>query len=175
MWQNQLFRRFFRCLLGRPFWSYWIGGFAFRFEHRKWNRGRNGLHQLGQPVAPSILFPAFKSEGEPGIVNAKFFFITRNLKSPAPPQFYRIASTSGENKIHYQSTWLKQSSRAGGQLPLLADPRPAVASPHPAVSHGQGGLPLPGVSHLLGRDTQGNRQLRHGSYEVGQIFHYLLL
>ena len=26
-------------------------------EHRKWNEGRNGLHQLGQPVAPSILFP----------------------------------------------------------------------------------------------------------------------
>ena len=41
-------------------------GFAFSFEHRKWNRGRNGLHQLGQPVAPSILFPVFKSEGEPG-------------------------------------------------------------------------------------------------------------
>ena len=41
-------------------------GFAFRFEHRKWNRGRNGLHQLRQPVAPSILFPVFKSEGEPG-------------------------------------------------------------------------------------------------------------
>ena len=41
-------------------------GFAFRFEHRKWNRGHNGLHQLGQPVAPSILFPVFKSEGEPG-------------------------------------------------------------------------------------------------------------
>ena len=41
-------------------------GFAFRFEHRKWNRGRNGLHQLGQPVAPSILLPVFKSEGEPG-------------------------------------------------------------------------------------------------------------
>ena len=40
--------------------------FAFRFEHRKWNRGRNGLHQLGQPVSPSILFPVFKSEGEPG-------------------------------------------------------------------------------------------------------------
>ena len=28
-------------------------------EHRKWNRGRNGLHQLGQPVAPSTLFPVF--------------------------------------------------------------------------------------------------------------------
>ena len=42
-------------------------GFAFRFEHRKWNRGCNGLHQLGQPVAPSILFPVFKSEGEPGM------------------------------------------------------------------------------------------------------------
>ena len=24
---------------------------------RKWNRGCNGLHQLGQPVAPSIIFP----------------------------------------------------------------------------------------------------------------------
>ena len=24
-------------------------GFAFRFEHRKWNRGRNGLHLLEQP------------------------------------------------------------------------------------------------------------------------------
>ena len=43
-------------------------GFAFRFEHRKWYRGRNGLHQLGQPVAPSIQFPVFKSEGEPGTV-----------------------------------------------------------------------------------------------------------
>ena len=41
-------------------------GFAFRFEHRKWNRGRNFLHQLGQPVAPSVLFPVFKSEGKPG-------------------------------------------------------------------------------------------------------------
>ena len=28
-------------------------------EHRKWNRGHNGLHQLGQLVAPSILFPVF--------------------------------------------------------------------------------------------------------------------
>ena len=36
-----------------------FNGFAFRFEHRKWNRGRNGLQQLGQPVAPSILFPVF--------------------------------------------------------------------------------------------------------------------
>ena len=45
---------------------YLFTGFAFRFEHRKWNRGRNGLHQLGQPVAPSVLFPVFKSEGEPG-------------------------------------------------------------------------------------------------------------
>ena len=24
------------------------------------------VNQLGQPVAPSILFPVFKSEGEPG-------------------------------------------------------------------------------------------------------------
>ena len=30
-----------------------------RIEHRKWNRGRNGLHHLGAPIAPSILFPVF--------------------------------------------------------------------------------------------------------------------
>ena len=41
-------------------------GFAFRFEHRKWNRGRNGLLQLEQPVAPSVPFPVFNPEGEPG-------------------------------------------------------------------------------------------------------------
>ena len=50
----------------RTFSGFKSTGFAFRFEHRKWNRGRNGLHQLGQPVAPSVLFPVFKSEGEPG-------------------------------------------------------------------------------------------------------------
>ena len=27
------------------------------------------LHQLGQPVAPFILFPVFKSEGEPGTLH----------------------------------------------------------------------------------------------------------
>ena len=31
------------------------------------DKERNSLHQLGQPVAPFILFPVFKSEGEPGI------------------------------------------------------------------------------------------------------------
>ena len=48
--------------------GYWwhSTGFAFRFERRKWNRGCNGLHQLGQPVAPSVPFPVFKSEGKPG-------------------------------------------------------------------------------------------------------------
>ena len=51
-------------------------GFAFRFEPRKWNRGRNGLHQLGQPVAPSVPFPVFKSEGEPGI----FMYLNCNFK-----------------------------------------------------------------------------------------------
>ena len=30
-----------------------------RIEHRKWKRGCNGLHQLGQPVAPFDLFPVF--------------------------------------------------------------------------------------------------------------------
>ena len=36
--------------------------FAFRFEHR----GRNRLPKLVQTIAPSVPFPAFKSEGEPG-------------------------------------------------------------------------------------------------------------
>ena len=30
---------------------------GYETSSRKWNRGSNGLHQLGQPVAPSILFP----------------------------------------------------------------------------------------------------------------------
>ena len=30
---------------------------GYETSSRKWNRGHNGLHQLGQPVAPSILFP----------------------------------------------------------------------------------------------------------------------
>ena len=29
---------------------------------------QNGLHQLGQPVALSVLFPVFKCEGEPGTI-----------------------------------------------------------------------------------------------------------
>ena len=43
-------------------------GFAFRFEHRKWNRGRNRLPKLVQTIAPSVPFPVFTSEGEPGTV-----------------------------------------------------------------------------------------------------------
>ena len=30
---------------------------GYETSSRKWNRGCNGLHQLGQPVAPSIQFP----------------------------------------------------------------------------------------------------------------------
>ena len=30
---------------------------GYETSSRKWNRGRNGLHQLEQPVEPSILFP----------------------------------------------------------------------------------------------------------------------
>ena len=41
-------------------------GFAFRFEHRKWNRGCNRLPKLVQTIVPSVPFPVFKSEGEPG-------------------------------------------------------------------------------------------------------------
>ena len=35
----------------------------------------NGLHQLGQPVAPSIIFPVFKSEDEPGTLQLKNYNI----------------------------------------------------------------------------------------------------
>ena len=37
--------------------------------HRTWNRGRNGLHQLGQPIAPSILFPVFHPPYPQGTLN----------------------------------------------------------------------------------------------------------
>ena len=70
--------------------------FAFRIEHRKWNRGRNALHQLGQPVAPSILFPVFNPEGEPGSYGATsayldlsssvFSLILRRLLAPVAPR-----------------------------------------------------------------------------------------
>ena len=41
-------------------------GFAFRIEHRKWNRGRNRLPKLVQTIVPSVPFPMFNPEGEPG-------------------------------------------------------------------------------------------------------------
>ena len=43
-----------------------LTGFAFRFEDRKWNRGRNRLPKQVQTIVPSVPFPVFKSEGEPG-------------------------------------------------------------------------------------------------------------
>ena len=52
-----------------------ITGFAFRFEHRKWNRGRNRLPNLVQTIAPSIPFPVFKSEGEPGIAEIQYISV----------------------------------------------------------------------------------------------------
>ena len=50
---------------------------GYETSSRKWKRGRNGLHQLGQPVAPSVLFPVFKSEGEPGTL---FSFLRKCLR-----------------------------------------------------------------------------------------------
>ena len=44
-------------------------GFAFRFKHRKCNIGRNRLPKLVHTIAPSVPFPVFKSEGEPGTCN----------------------------------------------------------------------------------------------------------
>ena len=78
-------------------------GFAFRFEHRKWNRGRNGLHQLGQPVGPSILFPVFKSEGKPGTLThktasciniPKYYLTQKCIHFPPPTEDYVITNTS---------------------------------------------------------------------------------
>ena len=46
-----------------------LTGFAFRFEDRKWNRGRNRLPKQVQTIVPSVPFPVFKSEGEPGTYN----------------------------------------------------------------------------------------------------------
>ena len=34
-------------------------------SHRKWNRGRIRLHELGQPIAPSIRFPVRHPIGSP--------------------------------------------------------------------------------------------------------------
>ena len=43
-------RRFARKWPAFSFSTDW----GYETSSRKWNRGRNGLHQLGQPVAPSI-------------------------------------------------------------------------------------------------------------------------
>ena len=43
-----------------------------RIEHRKWNRGSNGLRQLGQLVTPSILFPVFNPPYPQGTVLTKW-------------------------------------------------------------------------------------------------------
>ena len=49
------------------FLGHYSTDWGYKTSSRIWNRGGNGLHQLGQPVAPSVLlFPVFKSEGEPG-------------------------------------------------------------------------------------------------------------
>ena len=65
-------------------------------------RGRNGLHQLGQPVAPSILFPVFNPEGEPGTSNpiiwrvrngASIYMMSAKFCDPSPPVTYRIHAT----------------------------------------------------------------------------------
>ena len=42
-----------------------------RIEHRKFNRGHSGPHQLGQPVAPSFLFPVFNPPYPQGTVGEK--------------------------------------------------------------------------------------------------------
>ena len=86
-------------------------GFAFRIEHRKWNRGRNGLHQLGQPVAPSVPFPVFNPEGEPGtdkVRNITFVFKQvqqpyprRRNKKPSRPNFVPPFSGKFANRIDF--------------------------------------------------------------------------
>ena len=38
-------------------WSSPCTDWGYEMSSRTWNRGINGLHQLGQPVVPSILFP----------------------------------------------------------------------------------------------------------------------
>ena len=53
-------------------------GFAFRFEHRKWNRVRNRLPKLVQTIGPSVPFPVFKSEGEPGTIIIYTYVLTEN-------------------------------------------------------------------------------------------------
>ena len=51
-------------------------GFAFRIEHRKWNRGRNRLPKLVQTIAPSVPFPVFNPEGEPSRERKRAWSVT---------------------------------------------------------------------------------------------------
>ena len=47
------------------YYTFWIK----RIEGMKWYRGRNGLHQLEQPIAPSILFPVLNPHYPQGKVD----------------------------------------------------------------------------------------------------------
>ena len=51
--------RSYKCnmsLQGAFNWPIDSTDWGYEMSSRKWNRGRNGLHQVGQPVAPFILF-----------------------------------------------------------------------------------------------------------------------
>ena len=45
----------------------WSTMWIKRIEPRKWNRWGNGLHQLGQPIATSVLLPVFNPPYPQGI------------------------------------------------------------------------------------------------------------
>ena len=99
-------------------------GLAFRFEHRKWNRGRNRLPKLVQTIAPSVPFPVFKSEGEPCTASCCFTWVTKTWDC----EFFIRSHDSSSGTWEWESAkWIplakghcRKINQATGDFPFSA-------------------------------------------------------
>ena len=82
---------------------------VYETSSRKWNRGRNGLHQLGHPVVPSILFPGQRFISPvcsgfivaDGVSRSKERSVTENIAKEAPAAINKQITGRGKSaKLH---------------------------------------------------------------------------
>ena len=115
-----------------PDYTLWIK----RIEHRKWIRGCNGLHQLGQPVAPSVLFPVFNPPYPQGtcvehhnkqlkwpLIRSNGYQLVRELLNRYPKLralFRHLKSKhKARKRLHGVASWRQNGSRRRGRKPVF--------------------------------------------------------
>ena len=81
---------------------------GYETSSRKWNRGHNGLHQLGQPVAPSIPFPRRRFIS-PVCIHYQSTYLAKEVPSsfPCPPCRYN------NSKVKSATSTLQTCSQKG--------------------------------------------------------------